>query len=147
MGNTVRTWILAACASSSAALGSHASAKSTQKAPAAVIKLQCSGVVTDYDYNVHEVAASGIYVEIYGDKMKVFSIPSFPSYQDGISLDVYKRNPSQIFGKTQDDSVHVSINRLSGDISAWHYYEHQDIRQARAHRMFEGKCTNMKPIF
>jgi hypothetical protein len=130
-----------------AALASNLSAQKNRNLTEQVIKLQCSGMLNDWENKVSDYPASGVYIEITAETIKVFGIPAFPDFQLGIETKIYSRNPSMIFSKSLNDFVYITINRMSGEIKAWQYYPHTDIKSAVARRMFDGRCVNPKPIF
>jgi len=147
MTYSIHKWLAAVCAVSATILVSDLGAKQVQKSAEAITQLQCSGTLIDWEHKIDEMPVSGVYVEIKRTNITTFNIPSFPNYQQGLLTDIYNRNPSMIFSKSSDGLFYINVNRMSGAISAWHYYPYQDIKKAAARKVFEGKCINPKPIF
>lgn len=108
------------------------------------INLTCSGSVSDWTKAVTDVPVSGVYVEIDGDTVSLYNVPTFPDYQTGMSFDVYSKNPSKIWARNRiQASISLAINRMSGEISV----QEMSPKGERMLRHFQGKCTNQKPVF
>jgi hypothetical protein len=115
-----------------------------QKGQSATINLTCSGAITDWTIPVTDSPVSGVYVEIRGETVSLFNLPTFPDYQKGMKLDIYNKNPSKIWARNPNQLDIVStINRLSGEI----YVEEVAPSGTKLLRQFKGKCTNQKPVF
>ncbi len=115
-----------------------------QKGQSATINLTCSGTVTDWTIEITDSPVSGVYVEIKGDTVSLYNVPTFPDYQKGMKLDIYNKNPSKIWARNPNQpAIAVTINRMSGEI----YVEEISTSRTKLLRQFKGKCTNQKPVF
>ena len=115
-----------------------------QKGQSATVNLMCSGAITDWTIPVTDSPVSGVYVEIRGEAVSLYNLPTFPDYQKGMKLDIYDQNPSKIWARNPNQQAIVStINRLSGEI----YVEEAAPSGTKLLRQFKGKCANQKPVF
>ena len=115
-----------------------------QQAKLPSVKLQCKGSLTLYPNVLEPNVFSGVLVEITGQTMKIYGVPVFTSWEQGLALQVNNRNPAIISASNSDRTIAASVNRYSGELSLWRY---EDASQRQARASFTATCMNPKPVF